>query len=173
MTDREAAQYLAAMIDGEGHVSSAERTYLRVQITNTDLDIVHSIEECLSQLGITYRSKMRESRHVNWKPTIDVLIYGRENFQKLQDLVPLRSERKRQALSEILSNYRPTPSDKAEVHGDFIRKMYDEGYGGTSIAKELGVDKGVVYNMMAAMGLRKRTMSEAAVLRCARSRDAA
>lgn len=51
MTKREAGFWLAAAIDGEGHV---RRVGNEVHITNTDLDFLAMAEKCLDILGVEY-----------------------------------------------------------------------------------------------------------------------
>src|SRR4051812_29289068 len=98
-----ASGYLAAMIDGEGHVAIQRRGRTIVSrsviITNTDHGIIEATVEACRALGI--RALVRD-KHVRpgRRPCKRVVISRRENLERLYEVVALRSEVKAARLAE-------------------------------------------------------------------------
>lgn len=111
MTDDFACGYLAAIVDGEGHIRHHEHTR-RVVITNTDPDIIQMVETCLAHLGIGFNTRLRKdpSREANgWSPVYDVHVEKRSELEKFYYNVPLSSTRKTEALVAALASYKRPP----------------------------------------------------------------
>lgn len=102
-----AAYYLAAMIDGEGHVSNlAKKTGGRdrhVTITNTDVDIVAATLEAAQAVGLTRITIRIETAH-HKTPLYVMRIAGRDQLRRIREVVPLQSV-KRHRLREALASY--------------------------------------------------------------------
>lgn len=111
-TQETAATYLAAMIDGEGHVFCRPHPpehggYTRgVTITNTDVDLIASTLETCAEVGIKRIALHVETRH-HKKPVMVLRFGGVDNMTTLRDRVPIQSGRKRAVVDEAIATYRP------------------------------------------------------------------
>lgn len=106
-THEAAAHYLAAMIDGEGHVAhrlkapgSRDR---HITITNTDVDIIAATLEACQVIGLT-RVTIRIEAYHHKTPIYVMRIAGRDQLKRIRDVVPLQSV-KRHTLREALASY--------------------------------------------------------------------
>lgn len=152
-----AAAYLAAMIDGEGHVglhvypqnegTPRSRIHRVCTIANTDTDIIERIEECCHVLGITFwKSKYQPKGYqLQWC----IHITNRDGFEKLTH-IPIAASRKRQALHDILRSYRESPR-KSE-----IESLYAEGLTLKEVGLRLGMSASGVHWWMKKYGLERR-----------------
>lgn len=114
MTRAEAAAYLAAMIDGEGHIglhvyhknkgTSRSVIHRRLAISNTDVDIILACVECFGILEID--CWVTTSRHASRQnlACYTVNVSHHEGFERMAEL-PIRSTKKQNALREILESY--------------------------------------------------------------------
>lgn len=96
-----AAAYLAAIIDGEGHVSPV-RT--RIDIGNTDDSILNTVIRCYNKLGIVKPHVYNQGKGACG--TLDlklVVIYRQEGIRRIQELIPLQCQYKREALRSVLA----------------------------------------------------------------------
>lgn len=116
MTEREAAYYLAAMIDGEGSVTwppcgPADAPHGRsvgarcVTITNTDPFLIRSTCRALDRLKIKWH-KYHVARKPPRKACIRIHITGRQNLERLLETVPLKAPGKRWKLIGCIQSYR-------------------------------------------------------------------
>ena len=106
MTRKEAAAYLAAMVDGEGTVSVAKgpRPYRAVRITNTDPDLIEATCECCRRLDITYNVQTKNEADAKRSKCWVVTITNRASIEKVAKL-PLRASSKRWRLGKLISSY--------------------------------------------------------------------
>lgn len=95
-----AAAYLAALIDGEGHVSRRN-----VSITNTDDDILAAAQACLDKLGIgphyLYNMGIRDTGNFEVKR---IVLHQMQAIERLQRYVPLQCAYKVAALKRLLGS---------------------------------------------------------------------
>ncbi len=76
MTEDQAAHYLAAFIDGEGHVRTGKNR--SVSISNTEWDLIEAAVECCLVLGVSYRiSKIRGRPEKNKRGGWELFIRGK------------------------------------------------------------------------------------------------
>jgi beta-phosphoglucomutase-like phosphatase (HAD superfamily) len=105
LTAKDAAPYLAAMIDGEGCVRfNAEAHRRSVFISNTDPALIEACEQCCRLLGITYHVRWREPSHGKKKRYAHLTITGRANFETLLTL-PIMAPAKRERLEAAVASY--------------------------------------------------------------------
>lgn len=111
LSDAEAAAYVAAFIDGEGHVC-CRKTKLgfwtrHVSFCNTDKQLLDRVVELFSQLGFeptVYASK--PPKNPKWSKRWTVYVArDRPALERFSRLIPIQSERKKDALSQALANY--------------------------------------------------------------------
>lgn len=164
MTEDQAAHYLAAMIDGEGHVTRTG-TVRRVGVTNCDPDLIAAVCECYDVLEIRYTVRPKRRYKVTHTPCFDVMVESRAGLQTIWDRVPIRSSRKRQRLQEIVDSYtaaaRPDPS--------VLREMYVERrMSAARIAAVLAAHPQQVLRWLRRDGVERRTPQEAALCRATR-----
>jgi hypothetical protein len=108
--DRQAAAfYLAALIDGEGHVGYHRYTSPRpavhryVLVVNTDKGIIDACEEAMTMLGLDFRSHDRKT--LKGRTLYERRVTGRANLETILREVPLQAERKRDTLALAISTY--------------------------------------------------------------------
>jgi hypothetical protein len=143
-SENEAKGYLAAIIDGEGHVSfrptQGER---RVIVTNTDLDILDAGIAACKKLGINARIKGPRSatrQRPNCAPTYDLVISGQTALRQLNYSILLRSTKKQQRLNAIINSYTTLPTNKIPVERLNELMLAEPKYGRlTRAAQELGI----------------------------------
>lgn len=115
---REAAAYLAGLIDGEGYVKLYRNTRKggrragqaklerRISITSTDAGIIEACAQACDLLGIAHIvSRWYTPALEGRKRFCRVEIGRREAFQVVRREVPLRCAEKRDALEAILESY--------------------------------------------------------------------
>ena len=164
----EARGYLAAMIDGEGHVAFQKRTragrssgYNRaVSIFNTDYSLIEATVEACALLGIATRVRERTlppPRKNVWV----VSIATREALEALLD-VPLRSPLKRAALVAGVASYAPRCVRPSR---ELLEQLYVfEQRPIKEIGALLGFAPNSLYNWLRKYGIEPRTTSEASAL---------
>ncbi len=106
MSRKEAAAYLAAIIDGEGTVSVARgaKPFRAVRIINTDPDIIEATMECCRRLGIDSRVSVKNIASERKQKCWVVTISSKRNIEKVSKL-PIRARSKRERLLKLLSSY--------------------------------------------------------------------
>lgn len=112
MTDGEAAAYVAAFIDGEGHIGCHRNKtgyWTRtIEFVNTDFDLANSVCELLDQLGFAHRRyhAKRPAGKEHWADKLAVYIRcNKESVTRFKELIPLKSKAKAAALDRILDSY--------------------------------------------------------------------
>jgi hypothetical protein len=110
MTKEEAAAYLAAFIDGEGHISctATARGHFTKNIAfcNTDKQLFDRVIELAAMLGLEFRTYHRVSPRKGWSPCwLAYIKGGRPSFERFAALVPLQCEKKKQKLADLVASY--------------------------------------------------------------------
>lgn len=119
MNFEQARYYLSAMIDGEGHVgcttgmrkSSATNSGLtpyknrQVVIYSCDIDLMWACMECCEILEIPYKYYMTERKEANWNNQHELRVTHRTGFNRLYEVLDLKSLKKKKALEEIVNSY--------------------------------------------------------------------
>lgn len=101
-TKQEMRHYIAAIIDAEGHVSDRGGS-ASVQIANTDIDILDTIEMMLNKLGIHYTRRAISSRQPHHKQAYLISICKKDDIAKLLHF-PIASKRKVLIIKKIADN---------------------------------------------------------------------
>ena len=110
MTEREAAYYLAAMIDGEGCVTWPPLPTGRamgarcVAIVNTDPFLIRATCKALDRLKINWHT-YDYARKPPRKACTHIHITGRQNLERLLEMVPLKAPSKRWKLIGCIQSY--------------------------------------------------------------------
>jgi hypothetical protein len=156
MTKAQAAAYLAAMIDGEGHVRVHKNR--SVGVSNTEWDIIEAVAECCELLGLRYRVaelKRRPPRRQGW----EVFINGKDSLERIRDDVPIRSGRKAAAVIEAVAAYTQLPRPPRE----WLEQKYTvEGLSLQQCAEAWGVKNSVsALGWLKYYGIPRRSISEA------------
>lgn len=115
MSEREASCYLAGLIDGEGCVyvpKTGKSTKRCIQITNTEWDLIEAIVECCDTLGVPF-SVTKQARKPPCNDAWVIMIAGKPNLEKIRDLVPMRSARKRWKLWLAIGRYAKKPRGRS------------------------------------------------------------
>jgi hypothetical protein len=101
----EARGYLAGMIDGEGTVTAiaSAKTPRRIRVCNTDASILTAAQEACDVLGLTtttqWHLRLKRPHHL---PLAQISITGKENLQRVADIVPIRSATKIERLKLLI-----------------------------------------------------------------------
>lgn len=151
--DRDAARwYLAALIDGEGHVGQRKHKGKKqgftrdVRVTNTDESIVSAAQDAMTMLGIQHHTYLRADRAeredvFGSKPLYDVVVSHKNGLDIILAEVPLQCAYKREALQTAVGSYvrknRP-PQHELEAH-------LAAGLSDAKIAAIYGVTAGAVW----------------------------
>jgi LAGLIDADG DNA endonuclease family protein len=114
MNKEQMAAYIAAMVDGEGHVGchrlkkeAPHGHYTRtIHISNTDRALIDFVTHCFNSLGFTTYEHKKNRPNFKHKPCWAVYISAsKENFQKFLELIPIQAPKKQAALRNIISSY--------------------------------------------------------------------
>lgn len=151
-TPSEAAHYLAAMIDGEGHVdyrpAQGRRTSpnRRILIVNTEPEIIGAVLSCCAILDIsayTYVKDPPPPRRRSW----EINITGQRSL-RLAAALPIRSPRKADTVRAIVASYTQSPQGSGRHSGSWpearqrgiaaYRMHADEGLSWSQIGFRLG-----------------------------------
>lgn len=116
MNERDAAAYLAAMIDGEGHVSSKSKS---IRISNTEFELIEAIIESCVALDLHYAVNGPKSIR-SGKSVWEVNISSRSTLERVRDLVPIRSSRKKSALVDAIGSFKY----KARPPREWVEQKY-------------------------------------------------
>ena len=112
MTHDQIAAYLAAFIDGEGHIScdmnGRGRISKAIAFTNTDKQLFDRVIALTGEIGLSWRVYHRTHKdRPKWSDTwIAYLSGGRPSFEAFQRLVPIQCERKQRNLADMINSYR-------------------------------------------------------------------
>jgi len=127
ISPEQAAAWLGGIIDGEGHVrhgltqvgTKTKNRYKCITITNTDQSILDACQEALELLSIDWKRHMKPINKYGQckdgsfrKPCFVIWIMGRENLIKINELVPIRSIQKKEALETAIASYVTDPIEK-------------------------------------------------------------
>ncbi len=134
--EREAAIYLAAMIDGEGNVSITSHARY-VAVNNTDWDLIEATVECCLALGLHYRVDKCHMKPTDKRQCWRVVITSRKSFEILRDIVPLRSRTKAAKVSAAAAMF--SKPIIARPEREWLEQKYiDEGLSMKQIADLVG-----------------------------------
>lgn len=119
MTPKEHAAYIAAFIDGEGHIGNhpmkCGSRSKSISFCNTEKALIDAMLESFNVLGIKTRIHYAEPAKKHWSPRWTVYVAGGEqSFAKFAELVPLRSEKKKLALQNLLQDYENVRNSKLQ-----------------------------------------------------------
>jgi hypothetical protein len=160
MDASQAAYYLAAMIDGEGHVNGPAAHGRCIEIANTERDIIDATLAACLVLGITPKHRWKPARERR-KAACIIRISGIDNLVRVRRLVPIQSARKSEALSVLLSVYtKKTVLPLAEE----LAAMYHGGMSLNEIAKRHSVGIHTIMHRLKSHGIQFRTRGEASRL---------
>lgn len=163
----EAAQYLAAITDGEGTVSGPNVARPELSIANTDSALIDAIEECMNILGIDYWVNTRKPKNPRHSKLTIVHVSKRKALDRFEEVVPLRSPEKLSRLRAC--NQRPRILDPEDRPLAKIKRLYwDEKLSWAMVAERMGISICVLKDWIKSAGIPSRTKSEARVLFLAR-----
>ena len=168
----EAAAYLAGIIDGEGTIGRYGKDGIqsrRVSICGTESDIMSAVGEALTVLELPYSVSYAEyPPELGWASRIDIYIRGgRKSFQRLYEVVPIQSARKKRLLEDLLQSYRPERKSKEWLNTEYIQKERSL----SSIAEECNVSPATIRNWLHSSGITCRSLSDAAEIDWRNRRD--
>ncbi|MBR8124761.1 LAGLIDADG family homing endonuclease [Burkholderia multivorans] len=111
LTDDQAAAYIAAFIDGEGHIgchiTGRGRPTKTIEFVNTDQQLFDRVISLANQIGLRFRVYFKKSQKEGWSDVwVAYLADGKEAFERFEALVPLQCERKIAALRELIQSYK-------------------------------------------------------------------
>lgn len=146
MNSDQARFYLAAMIDGEGHVECLLGKngywYRRVSVANTDLALIQAVAECCELVGVDYTIRQQKRREERFHPLLVLRIAGIGNLKILLDCVPLRSPKKLRALQlAVATAKKPHLTSRQRKE---IVWLTEEGLTAREIAHRIGFDERTV-----------------------------
>lgn len=109
-TLEEKRAYIAAFIDGEGHIGNhlcANGHYSRsIGFCNTDKSLVDVMEEFLNDCGFPIRKSFDTPKNGKWSARWTVYISGgKKYFELFENTIPIQSERKKQTLRNMIEEY--------------------------------------------------------------------
>jgi hypothetical protein len=139
------AGYLAAMVDGEGHIAfHPEKTNIarHVLIVNSEKDIIEQTSAACDVLDLPWRIYKRTAQ--SGIPLFELRISRYENMIRFRELVApfMGSERKKEKLDAAIAAFRRgevNDAKRAEVH-----RLRAEGYTHKTIATLTGVPESTV-----------------------------
>lgn len=144
--------WLAGMIDGEGSVYLSRIKYGQskyVKISSTTPELIEGVQSVLDLIGVSYSVTSRIYDNPKWKPIYNVLVYGRENLEKMSEVITLLHPDKSKKLREIPLSYSQHRFDYGE-----LRRMYiDMEMTQEEIAEHLGVEKWNIQYALRASGV--------------------
>lgn len=161
----QAAGYLAAMIDGEGHVQDGSTPKRRqIEIANTDPSIVEATQEACAMLGINLRTRWKRSKQPGRRPAAIMRIGAIDNLVRVDRLVPMCSLKKRAALKYQLAGY---TRNKVLPLSEELVEMYAGGMSANQIAALHGVAHHAIKRRLLAAGVVLRSRGQANTARFA------
>jgi hypothetical protein len=118
MDDKQKAAYVAGFFDGEGHIGCHEtaRGHWTRQIcaVNSDKALIDAVANMLRELGIPVRLYFSGADKKHWADRwVLYIAKGRSAFLRFRELIPIRSEDKRQALDRICDDSYVDPDEYA------------------------------------------------------------
>lgn len=120
LTYEQKAAYLAAFIDGEGHIGCRKRVsndrffYRTICFVNTDKELFDNVVQICIDLGFTVRTYFDKSENEKWSDKwICYIRSNRKNFELFNRIIPLLAPRKKEAALLLLSSY-VSPEESAQ-----------------------------------------------------------
>lgn len=151
ITIHEAAQYLAAIFDGEGTVAGHTKGRPEISISNTDLDIIDAIRECLEVLKIDYWVSFRAMKNPLHSQLVTVRVCKRDALDRFEDLVPVRSQIKMNRIEA--ANARPRNLAIGDRPISAIKRLRKERKSWRTIGEELGFSAFAVHTWAKQAGI--------------------
>jgi hypothetical protein len=120
MNHSEACSYIAAFIDGEGHIgchiTARHRHGRTIEFSNTDKQLFDRVIEITKIIGLDFLIAFRASAKPGWADRWSArLAGGRSSYEKFRDIIPIQAERKKKALDELIDSY---------VENDRLEEIY-------------------------------------------------
>ncbi len=161
MTPEQAAPYLAAMLEAEGHVTPVGSSH-QVRISNTSPFVLNQIAYCFDLFGIPYGS------YNSGSGVFAIRVTARRNFMRLLEvcgrfMVTHKKERLIRLTAESpLVRQKCGPACRCRKHTaghrrgpkpdrrrwDLARQMSDEGMAVSAIARAMTTSRSYVYTML-------------------------
>lgn len=119
LTDREAAIYLAAFIDGEGHVGlhpTKKGFYTRsISFCNTDKQLFDFVVFLCRKLGFKPAISHDKMKNEKWADRWTCYIArSRPSISKFQEIVPIKCTRKQETLRKIMESWKDIELSRAK-----------------------------------------------------------
>lgn len=154
ITCDEAAQYLAAIFDGEGTVSGHTKGRPEVSISNTDAGIITATCECLDVLCIDYYITYRNMKNPLHSQLTTIRIGRRDQLDRFEELVPVRSQIKCDRLRKANERPRNLPVKDRPIAA--IKRLRREHKSWRVIGEELGFSAFAVHTWAKQAGIPTR-----------------
>jgi len=157
-----AAGWLAGIIDGEGCVSRTGIKQRAIQISNTDNEILRSIEEVLSMFGVRYCINTTKNHEYNPKHTkaYCIRIGTRDGLEKLNAILNLASIKKQERLRWIVTEFSKNPPP-VEIDWREVVDLYLSGALVKDIATKYGVSSNRIDLILDRCSIARRTIFDA------------
>ncbi len=158
MTPKQAAAYLAGMIDGEGSITMVRKQVRTVVIVNTDIDLIDACAECYDTLGISYHRYQRRysGQNPKWADKHILQVYGQGNIERIYELVPIRSKAKRATLEAMMGSWRKPQPTKEELE----RLYVGQGWSYKQLMEHFNIrSAATVSRLMRSYGIEPRVYS--------------
>jgi hypothetical protein len=110
MDDNAKLAYLAAFLDGEGHIgchmTGRGRVGRAIAFYNTDRQLLDRVVKIAADVGFIFRVHPKKNKMAHWAPGWSAhLIGGKEAVTRFLELVPIQADRKLKVLQEIVDSY--------------------------------------------------------------------
>lgn len=141
--------YLAAIFDGEGHMTDIEspcHPQGRLSMVNTDPDIVEATIEALAMLGIRHQIYLRRMRDRNHKDIVTLTISRRSELDKVEEMIPLQHKTKMDRVKKANRKKRSVSSDNRPW--EEIYRMLDSGMNQREVADRFNIHHSTFRSMM-------------------------
>jgi uncharacterized C2H2 Zn-finger protein len=145
-TTEEKLAYIAAFIDGEGHIGNhlcnSGHNSRSIGFCNTDKSLIDAMILFLNDCGFPTRVTFDTPKNGKWSARWTVYIAGgRKSFERFRDIVPIQSERKKKELDSFFEKYEEVSirkSQRLEKTATFCRQCQKKFYAPSSIKKRGG-----------------------------------
>lgn len=130
--------YVAGFFDGEGCI-----TKRRLDIVNTNRNILEKISVFLTKVKIENRIEVRKIYDIRYQPAYVLRIYGYPNLIRFNEKIPLQDREKKEKLEKMLKNYKYpkiTIQDK-----NTIRRLRKDGLSYMKIANIFKTSASTIY----------------------------
>jgi hypothetical protein len=163
LSRKEAAAYLAGLLDGEGSVvygrwgPKNKKQYRVVLLVNTDPTIVKAAEEAARILGYAFVTRSRESGPGR-KRKYEVIVYRAEHIRRIGEELPIRAAHKKATLLEMIASFRTSKRPPEAL----LRRLYlKERLPVDEIWRKLGMSRPTLYRYLNYYGIQLREESRA------------